>query len=1633
MLNKFLKIFSWVLVLALVLTLFVVPLPYPWTNRVLYMLIGALLHAITTLKHVRRGIFILFGLLLLIIVMLQTELVQNYILGKVTARLSKDLETTVEIKHMSLSFFDKVDLNGVLILDQKKDTLLSAGILKLRITDWFFLKDRTDLKYIGLEDAKINLKRTDSVWNYAFIAEHFASPNTVKDTSKKVIAFNIQKIDLKKVTFIQNDEWKGQKMTARVGSLLADIKSTDLGKSEFSINSVDIDKPYFSIEDFDGNRPAPPIFVQDTGMYFNASDIVVRIADLKITDGVFASIKRGDVPEKGLFDGAYIKLNKINGNFKQLSFIKDTIKTKVDLTAIERSGLELKKLKADFKLTPQVMEFVNLDLRTASSRLGNYYAMHYKDFNEDMPYFIHRVILDARIKNSVISSNDIAFFAPALSDWNKTADINGKFAGTIEDFKVDDLFLRTGPNMYASGNLTMKGLPAIKKTQINLSDAVIQTNNNEVAFLYPGIKKISNPDFAALGNVLFRGNFSGTVNDFTAKGNISTLLGGLYSDLNLKLPVKREPTYSGNIQTRQFDFGKFLEVSSLGKASFKGKIEGRSFILDKTKTTLDGTFDSLDFNGYTYRDLTFNGAIEKKKFNGDFKASDPNFDFTSSIQVDFTGEQPLFNILGDLATANFKKLHFTNENFTLTGLFDLNFTGRNIDEFLGSAKILNATLLHDSTQLDFDSLTVTASYDSINKKILSVQSNQFDATVTGEYNILDLPNSFQSFLSRYYPAYINVPKTTPKNQKFVLVVNTKNFDKYAQVIHSKLSGLDSIKIVGGVNTNRQDSGFYLYAKIPFAKFDNYKLEDALINGAGSHDSLSLNGDVGRFYIGDSLFFPGTHFDIRSSNDHSALHLATSANETLNEALLNADVYTMEDGVRINFQPSSFVLNTNKWQLEKEGEIVIRKNFATAKNVKFTQGFQQITVETEEEDGSNTSNLLVKLKDVNLSDFVPLFTQKPRIEGMATGNIYLRDFYNKFNASADLNATQFRLNDDSVGIVHVKADYSKEIGKINFDVKSYNQDYNFLASGFYNIKDSANMPLSTKLHLNSTKIGLVNELLGSLFSNIDGVANGDLTIQGNPSSPQLLGRIKLKNAAITINYTQVRYSIDSAFFIFDDNGIDFGRFNIRDKYNNKGTVRGILYESGFKKMRYDFDLATDKMLLLDTKAKDNPLFYGKAIGKATLSLKGPEENMKMNITGEVNDTTHIFIAPASSKESSDADFIVFKKYGTELEQKTISGDNKLNIDLDLTANNKAQIDLILDELTGDVIKATGNGRLKINIPSNGNMTMNGRYNIESGGYNFNFQSFLRKPFDLKRDAGNYIEWTGDPYKADMHIDAQYTAKNVTFSDLLTNTGYNLGGTISGYRGEVYVIATLTGKLSNPQIKFAFDFPDNSPIKNDNNLKYFLTKVQNDDNEMLKQVTWLIVFGSFAPYGEIGSGGNVARSTGINTISQKITGELNKLVSNLLAKITGDKSLQFDVNTSTYSSAVLYGNSGSSNRLDRQTVNLKLSQSLANNKIIITFGTGLDFNISGSAVQSGNFQWLPDISVQFVLSRDRKLRAIVFNKSSLDVSTGIIGRRIRQGVSISYSFDFPKDNPEILQGDTAIQAIKIKPVIKDSATN
>ena len=150
-------------------------------------------------------------------------------------------------------------------------------------------------------------------------------------------------------------------------------------------------------------------------------------------------------------------------------------------------------------------------------------------------------------------------------------------------------------------------------------------------------------------------------------------------------------------------------------------------------------------------------------------------------------------------------------------------------------------------------------------------------------------------------------------------------------------------------------------------------------------------------------------------------------------------------------------------------------------------------------------------------------------------------------------------------------------------------------------------------------------------------------------------------------------------------------------------------------------------------------------------------------------------------------------------------------------------------------------------------MNGRYNIERGNYNFNFQDIFNKPFVLEQGSGSYISWTGDPYDAEINIRATYTAEKVRISSMFESSNTSgvssVNSDVMSEISDVIVNCVLTGTLSAPNPSFEISLPSNSPVKNNPSVDNKLKTINRDANEVSKQSTYLIVFKSFAPQAAI----------------------------------------------------------------------------------------------------------------------------------------------------------------------------------------
>ena len=1537
-----------------------------------------------------------------------------------TKRLSRDLQTKISIGHVDFSLFNKMHLQGMLIEDRKGDTLLYAGDMKVRITDWFFFKKEAVLKYIGLENAIIKFQRTDSVWRQQFIFDYFISSST--DTTKKKkagIKFNLKKVELKNVTFVKKDAWLGQDMTIYVGGMKMDADMINLSGNQYEINSLILKDPLVAIHNYSKLKPTNslkkinPVEEIKNAVSWNIGQTIFKIADLKIINGTFKTDKQSSQQPLPYFDGQNILFTEINGELSNSSFINDTIFSKLKLTAKERSGLELKNLTADVRMTPQRMAFSNMDLVTNRSTLRNYFSMSYDDM-EDLGDFIHKVKMTAVFDDSYIDSDDIAFFAPGMKTWKKKISLKGKIRGTVDDLVGREMIIQAGNSTVVNGDISLTGLPDINQTFIDFKANDFRTTYADAVAIVPALRRIKSPDFRKIQYVNFKGSFTGFIKDFVTFGTIQTNLGTLTTDINMKLPRGQQPIYSGNIASDNFRLGEFLGDTKIGSISLKGTVKGSGFNDNNRNTLIDGTIRFADYNNYRYENIVVKGKLDKKLFEGVASIRDDNADLTLNGVIDFNAKTPRFNLIADVTTVNLKNLKLTKDGIVFAGKLNFNFAGNSIDNFLGNARITDAQITKDGHRLPFDSLIVSSYYaDSV--KTLMAMSNEFEAKVEGDFSIADLPDAFTYFLNKYYPAYINPPKRYPRNQNIRFIIATYNADEYLQLIDSSLTGFNYSHFEGNLNLAKNELNFT--ANVPQFKFKQYNFDEVKLVARGNSDSLVLTGSTSKVRINDSLNIPLAVFKVNARNDSSKVSILTGANQTVEKADINALVLTFYDGVEIEFDPSSFTVNSKTWAIDEAGKLKFRRNNPVSGQLLLSEGEQKILLTTKQSGIGNWNDLKVELTKINLGDFAPFFMPKNRLEGLLSANILVEDPTNNLSISSNDIRTQYlRLDNDSLGEIKATLVYENKTKELKIKGNTINQE-NYLSFDSHiflgdKLKAKEN---STALKAKNFEIKVLERFLGTLFSDMQGYLTGDINLNGDFNNLVVSGKGKLKDAGLKVIFTQCYYKIQDTDIEMKPTKINLDGLVLTDTVTgNPIYISGSIEHEAFKNMFYNLDIATRKpgtrdeennkpVLLLNTRYKDNKQFYGKVKGTGSLTLAGPQSEMFMTINGIASDkdSSNITIPSASGRESGIADFLVERKYGQEMDDINFNN-NATNIiyDVEVTATPMVTVKVVLDELTGDEIKGRGTGTLKMRSGTSEPLSLRGRFDIDEGDYLFTFQSFFKKPFVLKKGENNFIEWTGDPYDAKINLTAVYTATNVSYGPLATTLqGLDQSQNISRARGDVYVVARLTEKLFQPKFNFSLEFPPASIVNSEPSLAFGLQQLQKNENEMNKQATFLVVLGVFAPV-EGGFSRGVLGEVATNSLSGIFFNVINEQIKKIVSNIFNTEKWNFNFNSSVYNSNPIdQGVSFASN------VNASIGRSLFNNRVIFTASGSVEGILqTGTITQERAF--LPDISLEILINASGSFRAILFYRENTDYLTSNTTSKTQKksGIGLSYRKDF-----------------------------
>jgi hypothetical protein len=413
-----------------------------------------------------------------------------------------------------------------------------------------------------------------------------------------------------------------------------------------------------------------------------------------------------------------------------------------------------------------------------------------------------------------------------------------------------------------------------------------------------------------------------------------------------------------------------------------------------------------------------------------------------------------------------------------------------------------------------------------------------------------------------------------------------------------------------------------------------------------------------------------------------------------------------------------------------------------------------------------------------------------------------------------------------------------------------------------------------------------------------------------------------------------------------------------------------------------------------------MFYGKMYLTSNLRIRGNLDKPVVDGTIKVlDDTDFTFVMPNEDPGMADRKGVVefVDKSDTtranvfaKLDSMTVTRLTGMDVDLNLQTDKDAKFKILLDAGSQDALNIQGEAELNAGIDASSKITLSGTFTVDKGSYSFSFGP-VKKDFTFRK--GSTITWNGDPLDAQLNITAAYTTKAPTLELVATQLGSE-NANLYKQRIPFNVLLKITDKLFQPQLNFDIDLDENNSVVSQDvisKVNNALTTLRENPSELNKQVFSLIVLGRFMstnPFESL-SGGGGTEAIVRNSISSFLSGQLNRLASELITGIELDFNLTSEED---------YATGAGQTRTD---LNIGVSKMLLNDRLKITVGSNFEVEGNTRPGETAN-NIAGDIQLDYQLSQDGRYFARVYRKNQYQVT--LQGQYVETGIGFIINMDY-----------------------------
>ncbi len=386
-------------------------------------------------------------------------------------------------------------------------------------------------------------------------------------------------------------------------------------------------------------------------------------------------------------------LTAIQVELKDITVVGDSVAANVLHVAFsEKSGFTLHDFTARASVSRTGIRAHQALISTNRSALDFDLDFTYEDYSS-LGYFLDSVHIDSRFRSSLLTLQDVGYFASELKKMDDPVMFSGRIEGFVSAFAADSFNLSLGNMTGFEGDISMRGLPYFDSTFTVLDIRKFTTDAGDIAAFSLPLEntQIELPSqVSSLGMISLSGTWRGSPAKFKTWLKVSTEAGqvevsGSYSDEG---PGNRV-VYAGDISGSGLAVGPLLGTELLGSTDLDLEFQGSGITESELDIELAGWIENLDFKGHVYEKIVVGGEVGAGSFDGKILVMDSSLNMAFHGLVNFKNPEPEFDFTLDILHARFYELNLSEKStdMDLAAFINADFSGNGPDNFRGALQI----------------------------------------------------------------------------------------------------------------------------------------------------------------------------------------------------------------------------------------------------------------------------------------------------------------------------------------------------------------------------------------------------------------------------------------------------------------------------------------------------------------------------------------------------------------------------------------------------------------------------------------------------------------------------------------------------------------------------------------------------------------------------------------------------------------------------------------------------------------------------------------------------------------------------------------------------------------------------------